>query len=32
MLERNDDVVMLAEHHQNKEGTHQLNKFFGANK
>ena len=23
---------MLAEHHQNKEGTQQLNKFFVANK
>ena len=28
--ERDDDIVMLAEHHMNKEGTIKLNKFFGA--
>ena len=32
LLERNDDIVMLAEHHLDKEGTLNLINFFGKNK
>ena len=30
--ERNDGIVMLAEHHLDKEGTLKLLNFFGKNK
>ena len=30
LFERDDDVVLLAEHHKNKEQMHKLINFFGS--
>ena len=31
LIERDDDVVLIAEHHQNREPTPKLIAFFGSN-